>query len=102
MLRILIETFELKLAALQAKSPPSRLQKKSDEPLEVILEKIQHLEEDLKSLSLWCQSCQKQIDKALKEIGATSQPPLKMTSQAKDKEKEANTQVTAIFKAQHK
>jgi hypothetical protein len=92
MLRILIETFELKLSAQQAKNPPCRLQKKAEEPAEVALSRLYDLEQDLKALQLWCQSCQKQLEKAIKEVEEPAGTPLKMT---KDTE---NALPSSLFK----
>lgn len=68
MIPLLIRIFELKLAAQQANTPPSRLQKKQDESVEDILSQLKNLEEELKLLQLWCHSCQKQVERALGEI----------------------------------
>ena len=67
MIPLLIKIFELKLAAQQAKTPPSRLQKKIHESPEEILNQLDQVESDLKLLHLWCISCQKQIEKARNE-----------------------------------
>ncbi|MES2345084.1 MAG: hypothetical protein V4494_04005 [Chlamydiota bacterium] len=72
MIPLLIRIFELKLAAQQANTPPSRLQKKHNEPVEDILSHLKNLEEELRLLQLWCHSCQKQVERALGEIVPTT------------------------------
>lgn len=74
MIPLLLRTFELKLAAQQAKTPPSRLQRKREESPEKICEELLQLAADLKVLLLWCQNCQKQIDKVLKEVQEPQEP----------------------------
>lgn len=66
MIPLLIKTFQLKLELNQSLSLPSRLQnlKNRRSPDEVI-EQLRTLDNDLKMLLLWCQSCQSQIQKAL-------------------------------------
>ncbi len=73
MIPLLIKIFELKLAAQQAKMPPSRLQKKQEESSEEILSQFKSLQEDLSLLQVWCASCQKQLEKALRETGAVEE-----------------------------
>ncbi len=66
----LIRVFELKLAAQQAATPPSRLtglRPDANKLLEIRLE-LDKLGEDLKLLHLWCESCQKQVAKASEEV----------------------------------
>jgi hypothetical protein len=66
----LIRVFELKLAAQQASMPPSRLLgSRPDAPkIDEILAELSSLQEDLKVLQLWTESCCKQVNKALEEI----------------------------------
>lgn len=78
MIPMLIKIFELKLAAQQASTPPSRLQKQQSESVTEILAQLSSLEEELKLLQLWCLSCQKQVERALGELAPkeeTAQPP---------------------------
>ena len=66
----LIRVFELKLAAQQAATPPSRitgLRPDANKLLEIRTE-LDKLHEDLKLLYLWCESCQKQVAKANEEV----------------------------------
>jgi hypothetical protein len=66
----LIRVFELKLAAQQAATPPSRitgLRPDANKLLEIRTE-LDKLSEDLKLLHLWCESCQKQVAKASEEV----------------------------------
>jgi hypothetical protein len=66
MIPLLIKTFQLKLELNKSMSLPSRLQShKNQRSLEEILEQLRTLDNDLKVLLLWCQSCRSQIDKAL-------------------------------------
>jgi hypothetical protein len=67
MIPLLIKVFEMKLAAQQAQTPPSRLQRHPQESLDKIREQLEALHQDLNLLQLWCESSQKQIVKALKE-----------------------------------
>ena len=76
MIPLLIKVFELKLAAQQAKNPPSRLQKPPKESLDNIQEQLSLLLKDLDLLHMWCESSQKQVAKAVKEIDAMiNEPP---------------------------
>jgi hypothetical protein len=81
MIPLLIKIFELKLAAQAAKTPPSRLQKKMHESPEEIFHQLDQIESDLKLLNLWCVSCQKQLEKAKKEIEEIGKPPQLHTSE---------------------
>jgi hypothetical protein len=83
MIPLLIKIFELKLAAQQAKTPPSRLQKKQEESGEEIRAQLESLEQDLKVLHLWCISCQKQIEKALKETDPAEEQAPRHTTPSK-------------------
>ncbi|MGC1878208.1 MAG: hypothetical protein WA347_05725 [Rhabdochlamydiaceae bacterium] len=66
MIPLLIKTFQFKLELSQSLSLPSRLhsQKNERSPKETI-EQLKTLDNDLKVLLLWCQSCRSQIQKAL-------------------------------------
>lgn len=78
MIPLLIKVFELKLAASQAKTPPSRLQKAPKESFEDIQNQLGFLLKDLDLLHMWCESSQKQVSKAMKEIlllNQESEPP---------------------------
>jgi hypothetical protein len=66
MIPLLIKTFQLKLELSQSLSLPSRIQSiKNQRPPEEIFEQLKTLDNDLKVLLLWCQSCRSQIQKAL-------------------------------------
>jgi hypothetical protein len=80
MIPLLIKIFELKLAAQQAKTPPSRLHKQIGEPPEKIRKQLDHLDNHLKQLQLWCHSCQSQISKALNEMDETAEKPMRHTT----------------------
>ncbi len=76
MIPLLIKVFHLKLEAQQATSPPSRLHKKEPHAqLEDVIGHLQRLDEDLKQLGLWSQSCRSQIHKVLNEIEEEVKPP---------------------------
>lgn len=66
MIPLLIKTFQFKLELSQSLSLPSRLQtQKNNRTPEEIVEQLKTLDNDLKVLFLWCQSCRSQIQKAL-------------------------------------
>lgn len=66
MIPLLIKTFQFKLELNQALSLPSRLHsQKNQRSPEEIIEQLKILDNDLKMLFLWCQSCRSQIQKAL-------------------------------------
>lgn len=65
MIPLLIKTFQYKLELSQALSLPSRLNQKNQRSPEEITEQLKTLDNDLKMLFLWCQSCRSQIQKAL-------------------------------------
>lgn len=65
MIPMLIRIFQLKLELSQSISLPSRLQRMDKDSPDVTLNEIKKLDEDLKLLILWCQSCRNQIGKAL-------------------------------------
>ena len=66
MIPLLIKTFQFKLELSQSLSLPSRIQsKKNNRSSEEIIEQLKTLDNDLKVLLLWCQSCRSQIQKAL-------------------------------------
>jgi TolA-binding protein len=94
MIPLLIKIFELKLAAQQAKTPPSRLQKKIHESPEEIQNQLDQIESDIKLLHLWCISCQKQIEKARKEAEEIGKPPQLHTASS---EKTANPAIEKSF-----
>jgi hypothetical protein len=66
MIPLLIKTFQFKLELSQSLNLPSRQQsqKEKQRPKEII-EQLRTLDNDLKVLLLWCQSCRSQIQKAL-------------------------------------
>lgn len=66
MIPLLIKSFQLKLELSQATSLPSRLQPvKEKQSSEEIIEQLKQLDKDLQVLILWCQSCRKQVEKAM-------------------------------------
>lgn len=66
MIPILIKTFQFKLELNQSLSLPSRLQSpKNQHSPDEIQDQLKTLDNDLKMLLLWCQSCRSQIYKAL-------------------------------------
>jgi hypothetical protein len=66
MIPLLIKTFQYKLELNQSLALPSRLQsQKNLRSPEEIVEHLKTLDNDLKVLLLWCQSCRSQIQKAL-------------------------------------
>jgi hypothetical protein len=66
MIPLLIKTFQFKLELNQSLSLPSRLQSpKNQHSPDEIREQLKTLDNDLKMLLLWCQSCRSQIYKAL-------------------------------------
>lgn len=66
MIPLLIKTFQFKLELSQSLSLPSRLQsQKNQRSSEEIIEHLKTLDNDLKVLLLWCESCRSQIQKAL-------------------------------------
>lgn len=67
MVPLLIRIFEMKLAAQQAHTPPSRLEKKVPVAIEEIRKQLLQLQSDLKQLDLWIQGAEKQIERALLE-----------------------------------
>lgn len=64
MIPLLIKIFQLKLELNQAMSLPSRLQPKSITSPAELLAELAQLDEDLKTLELWCESARNQIAKA--------------------------------------
>ncbi len=77
----LIRVFELKLAAQQASMPPSRVlgNRPDAAKLQEILAELNFLKDDVHLLQLWCESCQKQVNKAIEEV---SEAKLKMGKHA--------------------
>lgn len=66
MIPLLIKSFQLKLELSQAISLPSRLQPaKQKQSSEEIILQLEQLDKDLQVLILWCQSCRKQVKKAM-------------------------------------
>ena len=68
MIPLLIKIFQLRLEVQQTTSPPSRLQ--SSKPrisLDDLIGQLLRLDEDLKLLHIWNQSCQTQLEKVLHE-----------------------------------
>lgn len=75
----LIRVFELKLAAQQASMPHSRLlgNRPDETKLDEILAELSSLKDDVNLLQLWCDNCQKQVNKAIEEV---SEAKIKMGS----------------------
>jgi len=50
--------------------PPSRIlgNRPDEEKIGEILDELKSLKDDVKLLQLWCDSCQKQVDKAIDEV----------------------------------
>jgi hypothetical protein len=65
MIPLLIKTFQFKLELSQSLSLPSHLQSQKNPSPEEIVAHLKTLDNDLKVLLLWCQSCRSQIQKAL-------------------------------------
>jgi arginyl-tRNA synthetase len=69
MIPLLIKVFHIKLEAQQSSSPPCRLTNKvSESKVEELKSQLENLDEDLRMISVWCQSCRNQIQKVLDEI----------------------------------
>lgn len=104
MIPLLIKTFQLKLELNHALSMPSRLQnKKNQRSPEEIVEQLKVLDNDLKVLLLWCQSCRSQIQKALitpeEQQKTTIATPTSTTNPAVSKSfNEAVSAQTSFFK----
>jgi hypothetical protein len=78
MIPLLIKVFHLRLEVQQASSPPSRLHHKTTKaPIDDLVVQLQKLDEDLKLLQLWSQSCRNQVHKVLQEAqeDLTQSPP---------------------------
>jgi hypothetical protein len=67
MIPLLVEIFEAKLAASSTNALPSRLTPKAPKSREELRKELEALQSDIKQLTLWCQSCESQIAKALEE-----------------------------------
>ncbi len=75
MIPLLIKVFHIKLEAQQSSSPPCRLTNKvSESKVEELKYQLENLDEDLKMISVWCQSCRNQIQKVLDEIKTDFKP----------------------------
>lgn len=76
MIPLLIKVFHIKLEAQQASSPPSRLQSKQPEnKVQELVLQLEKLDEDLKLMIGWCQSCRNQVGKVLAEVNTELKPP---------------------------
>lgn len=85
MIPLLIKVFQLRLEIQQAASPPSRLNpQKSPIHLPDLIEQLEILDENLKLLQIWNQSCRTQIDKVLLE--ARNECPPSLNSSIKTKQ----------------
>jgi hypothetical protein len=80
MIPMLIKIFQLKLELSQSISLPSRLQSTSCDSPDTTLNELKKLDEDLKLLVLWCQSCRNQIGKAMSIPEEEQKEPLSTTS----------------------
>jgi len=68
MIPLLIKVFHIKLQVQQASSPPSRLQaREPEEKVKELIFQLDKLDEDLKLMISWCQSCRNQVNKVLSE-----------------------------------
>jgi hypothetical protein len=75
MIPLLIKVFHIKLEAQQSSSPPCRLTNKvSESKVEELKSQLENLDEDLRMISVWCQSCRNQIQKVLDEIKVDFKP----------------------------
>jgi hypothetical protein len=107
MIPLLIKTFQFKLELSQSLSLPSRLQnQKNLRSPEQIIEHLKTLDNDLKVLLLWCQSCRSQIQKALnvseeeqKNSVTTSVPTAPNTTVSKSFSEAVSSQ-SSFFKQQ--
>lgn len=93
MIPMLIKIFQLKLELSQSISLPSRLQNMQRESPESTLAELQKLDEDLKLLALWCQSCRNQVSKAL----SIPEEEQKETLAATSSETDPNPMVSKSF-----
>ena len=76
MIPLLIKVFHIKLQVQQASSPPSRLQaREPEEKVKELIFQLDKLDEDLKLMISWCQSCRKQVNKVLSEADAELKVP---------------------------
>lgn len=76
MIPLLIKVFHIKLEAQQASSPPSRLQSKQpEEKVQELVQQLEKLDEDLKLMIGWCQSCRNQVGKVLSEVNTELKTP---------------------------
>lgn len=76
MIPLLIKVFHIKLEAQQASSPPSRLQSRQpEEKVQELVAQLDKLDEDLKLMIGWCQSCRNQVQKVLSEINEELKAP---------------------------
>ncbi len=75
MIPTLIKAFELRLAAQQASMPPSRLTGCTPDlaKVEEIRQQLEKLQDDLKLLHLWCESCENQVSKVMQEVLCTAE-----------------------------
>ena len=76
MIPLLIKVFHIKLQVQQASSPPSRLQaREPEEKVKELIFQLDKLDEDLKLMISWCQSCRNQVNKVLSEADAELKVP---------------------------
>ena len=85
MIPLLIKVFQLRLEVQQTATPPSRLQsQKPKASLPELIEQLELLDNDLKLLQIWNQSCHTQIEKVLLE--AHKEIPFSLTNSIKTKQ----------------
>jgi hypothetical protein len=73
MIPLLIKIFQLRLEVQQTTSPPSRLQNAQPKAgLKELMEQLSKLQQDLKLLQSWNQSCQIHIEKIFQESSEAS------------------------------
>ncbi len=68
MIPLLIDIFALREAAIQARNPPTRLQKQPELSAQAVEDRLLELERSLEMAELWNQTCLIQIRKAIEEV----------------------------------
>lgn len=95
MIPLLIKVFQLRLEIQQTQTPPSRLEPtRTKAVLPDLIKQLELLDEDLKLLQIWNQSCRTQIEKVLLEAKNEAPPSLHSSIQAKQ---QANPAVQKSF-----
>lgn len=70
MIPLLIKIFQIRLEVQQASAPTSRLHSQNPSlktSLPELIEQLQRLDEDLKLVQVWSQSCRAQVEKVMSE-----------------------------------